>query len=138
MQIGHSTTVRIGLNELDDSETYNFKEQMVIGRMVCGRITKTMGEGEDIRFNASLRKSIVIHGVGLITRNQLKPGQSVQAFILATSADFAFAQINGSYLKLKVYKCKESIGTVVEVKLTKVEPENIKGDFVKIGTTEVD
>lgn len=45
--------------------------------MVCGRITKTMGEGEDIRFNASLRKSIVIHGVGLITRNQLKVGQNV-------------------------------------------------------------
>ena len=120
------------------SETFNFKELMVIGRMVCGRITKTMGEGEDIRFNASLRKSIVVYGVGLVTRNQLKIGQSVQALVLATSADFAFAQINGSYLKLKVYKCNMSIGTVVEVKLTKVEPENIKGDFIKISNTEVD
>ena len=74
VQIGHLTTVRIGLNELDDSETFNFAEQMVIARMVCGRITKTMGEGEDIRFNASLRKSIVVHGVGLVNRNQLKTG----------------------------------------------------------------
>ncbi len=32
VNIGHNTTVRIGLNELDDSESFDFHTQMPIGR----------------------------------------------------------------------------------------------------------
>jgi hypothetical protein len=71
--IGHNTTVRIGLNELDDSEDFDFQRQMPIGRQVCGRITKVIDNGGDLRFNATLRRSLVVFGVGQITKSQLKP-----------------------------------------------------------------
>lgn len=44
-----------------------------------------------MRFNASLRKSLVLYGVGLVNRNQLKIGDQHTAFVLAISADIVFA-----------------------------------------------
>ena len=105
---------------------------MPIGRQVVGRITKCMDLGEEMRFNATLRKSLVLYGVGLINRNQLKIAEQHTAFVLAVANDVVFAQLNGSYLKLKVKGAPKAdqIGSLIEIKLTKTEPENIKGDFV--------
>ena len=68
--IGHNCTVRVGLNELSDTADFNFQREMPLGRQVVGRITKCMennqGSGEDMRYNATLRKSLVIYGVGQI------------------------------------------------------------------------
>lgn len=72
IQIGHNVSIRVGLNELDDSEEFDFAKQMPIGRQVVGRITKCIDNGGEMRFNATLRKSLVVHGVGLLNRNQLK------------------------------------------------------------------
>jgi hypothetical protein len=69
VQIGHNCSVRIGLNELDDAETFDFKHQMPIGRQVAGRITKCIDLGEEMRFNASLRRSLVQYGVHQVNRN---------------------------------------------------------------------
>lgn len=78
---------------------------MPIGRQVVGRITKCIDNGGDMRYNATLRKSLCIYGVGLVNRNQLKVGDQHTAFVLAVAADIVFAQLNGSYLKLKVKGC---------------------------------
>jgi hypothetical protein len=85
VQIGHNCTVRIGLNELSDSQDFDFTSQMPIGRLVTGRITKCIENGEDMRFNATLRKSLVMYGVGHINKNSLKAGQEYSALVLATS-----------------------------------------------------
>jgi DNA-directed RNA polymerase subunit E'/Rpb7 len=69
VQIGHNCTVRIGLNELSDSTDFDFTSQMPIGRMVAGRITKCIDNGEEMRYNATLRRSLVVYGVGQITKN---------------------------------------------------------------------
>ena len=71
---------------------------MPLGRQVCGRITKAFEHADgQIRFNASLRKSIVVHGVGLVARSQLKTGQELTTFVLAVSKETTFAQIKGSF-----------------------------------------
>jgi hypothetical protein len=48
--------------------------------------------------------------------------------------------LNGSYLKLKVKGAPKAvqIGSLIEIKLTKTEPENIKGDFVAISSKQID
>ena len=74
---------------------------MAIGMMVLGRITKT--EQDNTRFHFSLRKSLVVYGVGQVDKTQLSEGQEISAIILAHAADnVAFGQIKGSYYKLKV------------------------------------
>jgi len=40
VQIGHKCTVRAGLNELSDAASFDFVEEMPVGRMVLGRITR--------------------------------------------------------------------------------------------------
>jgi len=40
VQIGQNCTVRAGLNELSDNSSYDFAEQMPVGRMVLCRIYK--------------------------------------------------------------------------------------------------
>lgn len=139
IQIGHNCSVRVGLNELDDAETFDFQKQMPIGRQVAGRITKCMDLGEDMRFNATCRKSLVLYGVGLLNRNQLKVGDKHTAFVLAVTNEFIFGQLNGSYLKLKIKGApkKAEVGSLLEVQLTKTEPENIKADFVAMSTKSV-
>lgn len=61
-----------------------------------------MDLGEEMRFNATLRKSLVLFGTGLVSRNQLKVGDQHTAFVLAVASDVVFGQLNGSYLKLKI------------------------------------
>lgn len=58
VQIGHNCTVRAGLNELSDVASFDFTEEMPVGRMVLGRITKVdqpkQANGEK-RFHYSTR-----------------------------------------------------------------------------------
>ena len=56
IQIGHKCTVRAGLNELSDVPNYKFEDDMLIGRLVLGRITKVDSKpnGEK-RFDFSTR-----------------------------------------------------------------------------------
>lgn len=63
---------------------------MPIGRMVAGRITKCIDNGEEMRYNATLRRSLVVYGVGQITKNQLKPSEERTAIVLAVANDVAF------------------------------------------------
>jgi len=64
---------------------------MPIGRLVAGRITKCIDLGEEMRFNASLRKSLVLYGVHQINRNSLKADDKHTCFVLAVSNDLVFA-----------------------------------------------
>ncbi len=50
---------------------------------------------------------------------------------MAVANEVVFAQLKGSYLKLKVFGAPKNtaVGSLIEVKLTKVEPENIKGNY---------
>lgn len=101
VQIGHNTSVRAALTELSDEPNFDFKSQMAIGMRVLGRITKT--EQDNTRFHYSLRRSLVVHGVGQVARAELAVGQELTAIVLAHAAEnVAFGQIKGSFYKLKV------------------------------------
>ena len=130
--IGHNTSVRIGLNELDDSENFDFQRQLPLGRQVCGRITRVMDTPEGLRFNASLRRSLVTYGVHSVNKNTLKAGQQFAVFVLAVAQEQVFGQIKGSYLKVTVKGCPKgtAIGSLVEVNLTKVFNVDIKAEYV--------
>lgn len=134
VQIGHNCTVRIGLNELSDSQDFDFTSQMPIGRLVTGRITKCIENGEDMRFNATLRKSLVMYGVGHINKNSLKAGQEYSALVLATSNQVVFAQLKGSYLKVEASGCPKNteVGQMLKVKLEKVKVDSITAKFVAV------
>jgi hypothetical protein len=71
IQIGHQCTVRAGLNELSDSPSFNFVEDMPLGRMVLARIYKVDEQNGKKRFNVTLRKSLVVFGVNVVTRDSL-------------------------------------------------------------------
>jgi hypothetical protein len=76
VQIGHKCTVRIGLNELSDNPDFDFQKEMPLGMPVVGRITKCIPpqtQGEEMRFNASLRQSLVEYGTGQVQKSSLKP-----------------------------------------------------------------
>jgi len=113
---------------------------MPIGRQVCGRITKVIDNGGDLRFNATLRRSLVVFGVGQVTKNQLKPQEPITAFVLAVAKQTAFAQVKGSYLKVTVTGAPSTcmVGSLIEVKLTKVSAEAIKGDYLSVSTDGLD
>lgn len=124
--------MRAALNELSDTPDFNFTEQMPLGRVVMGRITTCEEkEGQDKRFNMTLRRSVVIHGCNAIDKNSLKEGQQVEAIVLAVAEGKQFCQIKGSFLKLKV-KSEEAIkvGDHIASKLTKVTKEKIVGELV--------
>jgi hypothetical protein len=81
-----------------------------------------------------MRKSLVVYGVGQVVRSELTTGQEVPAIILAHAADnVAFAQIKGSFYKLKVKEfpssADKSTGILCQCKLTKVTKEKIVGEF---------
>lgn len=61
--------MRAGLNDLSDSSSFNFVEEMPVGRVVLGRITKVEDKGDDKRFQFSTRKSLVVYGVGVVDRS---------------------------------------------------------------------
>ena len=70
VQVGHNCTIRVGLNELSDESDFDFQKEMPVGRIVVGRVTKVLESAEgDMRFNGSLRKSIVEHGCGQLQKN---------------------------------------------------------------------
>ena len=107
---------------------------MPVGRIVVGRITKVLESSEgDMRFNGSLRRSIVEHGCGQLQKNQLKANQEHPAQILAVSQDSCFCQLLGTYLKAKVKSVpkKFQAGQLIQIKLVKIELDNIKAEYSK-------
>ena len=104
IQIGHNCVVRAGLNELNDSSSFNFHDEMPIGRIVLGRIAKIdePASGGDKRFHFSTRQSLVVYGVGVIDRSKLEVGSEVESIMMAFAEGKAFAQIKGTYIKIKV------------------------------------
>ena len=75
-----------------------------MGRMVLARIYKIDDVNGTKRFNASCRQALVVYGVQSVSRDTLQEGAQIEAVILgkAGSDDKWFAQIKGSYLKVKV------------------------------------
>ena len=86
VQIGHKCTVRAGLNELSDSTKFNFAEEIPVGRLVLGRITKvdTQPNGEK-RYHFSTRQSLVVYGVGAVDRSKLEVGNEVTSIVMAVA-----------------------------------------------------
>ncbi len=57
----------------------------------------------------SLRQSVVTFGIGAIDRTQLEVGKQVQAVVLTVlEIGKAYAQIKGSYLKMKLKNIAKS------------------------------
>jgi ribosomal protein S1 len=83
IQIGHNCTVRAGLNELSDSSSFNFTEQMPLGRLALARIYKVDDVQGKKRFNVTLRKSLVVHGVNAVNRDTLSEGTQVECIVAA-------------------------------------------------------
>lgn len=133
IQIGHNTTVRAALNELSDEPNFDFHKLMAVGMLVVGRITK---KEDGPRFSLSLRKSLVIYGVGQITRSKLEVEQEHSVVVLAMAADaVCFAQIKGSYHKLKVKGAPTKtlkVGDLCQVKLTKVQKDKLVAEFIQL------
>ena len=91
VQIGHNCTVRAGLNELSDAQGFDFENEMPIGRLVVGRITKVDEKTATKRFHFSTRRSLAVYGVGVVDRSKLSVGDNVEAIVLATAEGKAFA-----------------------------------------------
>lgn len=69
IQIGHKCVARAGLNELSDTQNFNFNEEMVVGRLVVGRIVKiNESPAGEKRFDFTTRQSLVVYNVGTIER----------------------------------------------------------------------
>ena len=104
---------------------------MAKGMLVIGRVTK---KSEGPRFDLSLRDSLVVHGVGQITRGSLEVGQEHTVVVLAIAADaVCFAQIKGSYHKLKVKNAPTkslAIGEQCQVKLSTIQKDKLVSEFV--------
>jgi hypothetical protein len=133
VQIGHNCTVRAGLNELSDNTNFNFETEMPIGRLVVGRITKVDSKADFKRFHFSTRQSLTVYGVGVVDRAKLSVGDKVEAIVMATAEGKAFAQIKGTYIKLKVKEYSSlKAGDQILCSLTKVTKEKITSHFVSI------
>ncbi len=77
VQIGHNCTVRAGLNELSDSTSFDFAQNMPLGRMVLCRIYKVDEVQGKKRFNVTLRKSLLVYGTNSLDRDSLTEGAQV-------------------------------------------------------------
>jgi ribosomal protein S1 len=132
VQIGHNCTVRAGLNELNDSPNFDFATEMPLGRLVLGRISK-VDSGDNKRFHFSTRQSITVYGVGVIDRSKLAVDDEAEVIIMAIAEGKAFAQIKGTYIKIKVKQITADlkIGDHVTVSLKKVTKEKISSIFLK-------
>jgi hypothetical protein len=77
---------------------------MPIGCPVLGRVTKAEQIKDDKRFHFSLKKATVVYGLNAIDRQSIQEGQELDTIILTLIPEKqkAFAQIKGSFLKLKV------------------------------------
>ena len=74
---------------------------MPIGRVVLCRITKA--SNNNTRFDCSVRRSLIVFGVHQVQKKDLKPDLKLSCIILAAASDgVAFAQVKGSYHKLKI------------------------------------
>lgn len=127
--------MRAGLNELSDTPSFNFTEQMPVGRMVLARVYKVDDVQGKKRFNITLRKSLVVYGTSVVARDSLAEGTQVECIVIAVieGGTKAFAQIKGSYLKVKVKELQA--GTVTDgdnilVTLKKVTKQKITGLLV--------
>ena len=103
-----------------------------MGRMVLARIYKVDDVQGKKRFNITLRKSLVVFGVNVVSRDSLTEGAQVPCTIAAVieGGSKAFAQIKGSYLKVKVKQLKPgqvTEGDNIIVKLLKVTKQKITG-----------
>jgi hypothetical protein len=85
---------------------------MPLGRIVVGRISKTEeSTNGDKRFDYSTRRTLVVYGVGNVDRKKLDVGGEVHSIVMAVAEGKAFAQIKGSYIKIKVkgYDSKDKL-----------------------------
>lgn len=135
IQIGHNCTARAGLNELSDSTSFDFAKEFPLGRQVIGRISvvREPTEGGPKRFDFSTRQSLTVYGVGVTDRSKLAVDDTVEAIVMAIAAEGkAFAQIKGSYIKMKVKEMpkKIKVGDQVSATLKKVTKEKISSIFV--------
>lgn len=69
----------------------------------------------------------------MIERSKLQVGDEAEAIIMAIAEGKAFAQIKGSYIKIKVKEIpsKLKVGDHVTVSLKKVTKEKISSVFLK-------
>ena len=71
-----------------------------------------------------------MYGVGVIDRSKLSVGDKVEAIVLAVADGKAFAQIKGTYIKIKVKENPNlKPGDQVLSTLTKVTKEKISSTF---------
>ena len=75
---------------------------MPIGRIVVGRISKVDEQKGQKRFHFTTRQSLVVYNVGVVNRSKLEVGGEVEAILMAFAEGKAFAQIKGSYIKIKI------------------------------------
>lgn len=107
---------------------------MPLGRIVVGRISKTEeSTNGDKRFDYSTRRTLVVYGVGNVDRKKLDVGGEVHSIVMAVAEGKAFAQIKGSYIKIKVkgYDSKDKLqaGDHIISTLKKVTKEKISSVF---------
>jgi hypothetical protein len=81
---------------------------MPIGRVVLGRVSKVDEQNGQKRFHFTTRQSLVVFGVGTVERSKLEVGSEVESILMAFSENKAFAQIKGSYIKIKVKNVPKS------------------------------
>lgn len=106
---------------------------MPLGRLVLARIVKVEDQGQSKRYNLSLRKSLVVFGTNAIDKNSLAVGGQVECMVLAIADGSIFAQIKGSYHKLKIKDAPKGalkVGDLAIVTLKKVTKQKISGSFV--------
>ena len=108
---------------------------MPIGRVVLGRISKVdEPAGADKRFHFSTRLSLVVYGVGGVDRSKLEVGDEKESIMMAFAEGKAFAQIKGTYIKIKVkgFKASDGLkaGDHIISTLKKVTKEKISSEFV--------
>ena len=120
------------MNELSDSSSFNLEQEMPVGRLVLGRISKVDETNGQKRFHFSTRQSLVVFGVGCVDRAKLAVDDEVEAIIMAVADGKAFGQIKGSYIKLKVKNGSVKVGAHVVAKLTKVTKDKISSNFMKV------
>ena len=110
---------------------------MPIGRMILARVVKIeehkTGDAALKRFNLSCRRTLVVHGTNTIDRTSLQVGEQIHCVVVAIADGKAFAQIKGSYLKLKVkdFPSDLTIGNHMIATLAKVTKQKITGTFIQ-------
>lgn len=119
---------------MSDQSNFDFQAQLPIGTIVLGRIARVHeSPAGDKKFDFSTRQSLVVYGVGVTERSKLQVGDEVESIVMALAEGKAFAQIKGTYIKLKV-KGAESVaqlkvGDHITSTLKKVTKEKLSSVF---------